>query len=712
MSEVGVPGLLRRVLGDRADEVVLRTLTATDGREAYEVDTDPAGRVVFAGTGPVAQAAALRAYLRERCGTQVTTDVSRPDLPDRLPGGARLRREAAFAHRYHFNVVTYAYTAVWWDWPRWERELDRLALHGVNLPFVLTGHEAVIQRAFRGLDPGLDDAAIRAFLGGPAYLPFVTMGCLAGWDGPATQGWIDRRAELGALVIGRARELGMRPVLPGFAGHVPRQLAGRASTQVVDWTGFTTHALDPTDPLFAELGERYVAAQRELFGGTDHLYLADPFIEAVPPAQSLDEVAATAAAVFEGLRRGDPDATWVFQSWPFTYQEDYWTADRIRAFLGAVPDDRTIILDLWSEHRPVTAALGSGKSWLWCMLHNFGGRPGMYGKLGTLAAAPAASGAAGLGATMEDDRGDPVLYELLADVAWSGTVDLDAWLGGWVDARYGRVDAETREALLRAWGLLRDIVYAADAPGPPGAVLLRRPRVDGDLVPGPWLLSEAPRWPRVPDELWTAWDLLAGAMPAVDRTGGDAARTAIGRDLADVAYLVVGTLGDHAQAEAAAAYLAGDADAFAAAAHRFLTAIEDLERLLATRPEYLLGRWLADAASWGETNGERRHYEADARRVVTLWGPPDGALVDYARRGWSGLLGTYYLPRWRRWVEALGAALESGRPVDPAAFDADLCAFDTAWVEDGPAAGTLPTDPVGDTAEEARALYLRWRSSP
>ncbi|MQA77094.1 MAG: alpha-N-acetylglucosaminidase [Streptosporangiales bacterium] len=598
------------------------------------------------------------------------------------------------------------------DWPRWERELDRLALHGVNLPFVLTGHEAVIQRAFRGLDPGLDDAGVRAFLGGPAYLPFVTMGCLAGWDGPATQGWVDRRAELGARVIGRARELGMRPVLPGFAGHVPQQLAGRASTQVVDWTGFTTHALDPTDPLFADLGERYVAAQRELFGGTDHLYLADPFIESVPPAQTLDEVAATAAAVYEGMRRGDPDATWVFQSWPFTYQEDYWSADRIRAFLGAVPDDRTIILDLWSEHRPVTAALGSGKPWLWCMLHNFGGRPGMYGKLGTVATAPAASGAVGLGATMEDDRGDPVLYELLADVAWSGAVDLDSWLPGWVDARYGRVDAETGDALRRAWGLLRDTVYAADAPGPPGAVLLRRPVADGDLVPAPFLLSEAPRWRQVPDELWTAWELLAGAATAIASTGPDAARTAIGRDLADVAYLVVGTLGDHAQAEAASAYLAGDEAAFAAAARRFLTGIEDLERLLATRPEYLLGRWLADAASWGETGDERHAYEADARRILTLWGPPDGALVDYARRGWSGLLGTYYLPRWRRWVDALGSALRAGRPVDPVAFDADLRTFDAAWVEDGPAAGTLPTEPSGDTAAVACDLYARWHSRP
>src|SRR5690606_4757650 len=194
---------------------------------------------------------------------------------------------------------------------RWERELDRLALAGVNLPLILPGHEAVIQRAFRGL-AGLTDADLAAFLGGPAYLPFVTMGCLAGWDGPMPQRWIDARAELGARVLARARELGMRPVPPACAGHVPAAVASVPSTRRVEWTGFTTHALDPLGPLFGELGERYLRAQCELFGGTDHVYAADPFIESVPPADTPDEVAAVASAVLDAMTRGDPDATWVF----------------------------------------------------------------------------------------------------------------------------------------------------------------------------------------------------------------------------------------------------------------------------------------------------------------------------------------------------------------------------------------------------------------
>ena len=27
----------------------------------------------------------------------------------------------------------------WWDWARWERELDWMALHGINLPLAFVG---------------------------------------------------------------------------------------------------------------------------------------------------------------------------------------------------------------------------------------------------------------------------------------------------------------------------------------------------------------------------------------------------------------------------------------------------------------------------------------------------------------------------------------------------------------------------------------------
>ena len=36
-------------------------------------------------------------------------------------------------------MVTASYSSAFWDWRRWEREIDWMALHGVNLPLAFTG---------------------------------------------------------------------------------------------------------------------------------------------------------------------------------------------------------------------------------------------------------------------------------------------------------------------------------------------------------------------------------------------------------------------------------------------------------------------------------------------------------------------------------------------------------------------------------------------
>lgn len=47
------------------------------------------------------------------------------------------------------------------------------------------------------------------------------MGNIAAWGGPLPAGWIRGQLRLYQLVLRRMRDLGMRPVLPAFAGFVP-----------------------------------------------------------------------------------------------------------------------------------------------------------------------------------------------------------------------------------------------------------------------------------------------------------------------------------------------------------------------------------------------------------------------------------------------------------------------------------------------------------
>lgn len=68
------------------------------------------------------------------------------------------------------------------------------------------------------------------------------MGNIRGWGGPLTDSWHDQSIRLQHLILDRMRELGIVPVLPAFAGHVPRAFAKLFSstnmTKVQPWNDF------------------------------------------------------------------------------------------------------------------------------------------------------------------------------------------------------------------------------------------------------------------------------------------------------------------------------------------------------------------------------------------------------------------------------------------------------------------------------------------
>ena len=43
-------------------------------------------------------------------------------------------------YRYYMNVCTFGYSYVWWDWTRWEKEIDWMAMNGINIPLAFVGY--------------------------------------------------------------------------------------------------------------------------------------------------------------------------------------------------------------------------------------------------------------------------------------------------------------------------------------------------------------------------------------------------------------------------------------------------------------------------------------------------------------------------------------------------------------------------------------------
>ena len=117
------------------------------------------------------------------------------------------------------NTCTHSYSASWWDWSRWEREIDWMALNGINLPLAFTGLEYVTRKVFKELN--FTDEELKDWYTGPAFMAWYRMGNVNGWAGPLPDEWIDYEHDLQLKILERMRDYGMTPVLSMFSGYVP-----------------------------------------------------------------------------------------------------------------------------------------------------------------------------------------------------------------------------------------------------------------------------------------------------------------------------------------------------------------------------------------------------------------------------------------------------------------------------------------------------------
>ena len=67
----------------------------------------------------------------------------------------------------------------------------------------------------------------------------------------------------------------------------------------------------------------------------------------------------------------------------------------------------------------------------------------------------------------------------------------------------------------------------------------------------------------------------------------------------------------------------------------FIDLLKDLEKILRSNKNFLLGPWLESAKSLSTNEEDKKNYEFNARNQITLWGP-EGEILDYAGKQWSG----------------------------------------------------------------------------
>ncbi|MFA6591963.1 MAG: alpha-N-acetylglucosaminidase [Bacteroidales bacterium] len=692
-NEGVVMALAERIIPESADG--FKFVCEGDSSDYFTLSSHK-GKIVIKGNNANSMAAGLNYYLKHYCNVSVSWYSSdKVTLPSSLPlVESEICHKANVKERFFLNYCTFGYSIPWWNWDQWQRLIDWMALNGVNMPLAITGQEAVTQKVL--MDLGMSAEQTRAFFTGPAHLPWQRMMNIDRWQGPLPQKMIDRQADLAKKILERERSLNMTPVLPGFSGHVPAELRtiypDAKITDVNTWDGFEKEYsccfLTPQDSLFAVFEKKYISEQTKMFG-TDHIYGIDLFNEVDSPSWDPETLASMSGHLYDALAAADPQAKWLQMGWMFYYDAKHWSPENVSAYLKAVPQDKLIILDYYCDFKEVWKTTESfyGQPYIFCQLGNFGGETNLEGDIRDIdrrltdVLENGGTNLVGVGSTLEGFGVNEFTYEFLFDRVWDSSESVDEWLDNLSDIRCGK----GKPGAFKVWKELIDSVYSVSKKSDANVVMCRRPD----------LLSDNPDELGGSDRLMQIWKSLI----------------AIGSDTPECRYDLV-NIGRQCLGEKFASVLYSFSESYRSKdlpltkhlGDSLLAMLGDMDGLLACDSAFSLENWINDARSWGDDLPEKDYYEENARTIITYWGGT-GQLTDYAARQWSGLVSSYYAPRWKMFVEEIIGCLESGKEFDKTAFDKKMRIFEVSWTKP---ATVISYPQAGNPIELSKDLVARY----
>ncbi|XP_075094104.1 alpha-N-acetylglucosaminidase isoform X2 [Nicotiana tabacum] len=725
----------------------------------YKVSSRNSPEILIQGTTAVEITSGLHWYLKYRCGAHISWDktggvqLASVPKPGSLPlveaDGVTIQRPVPW--NYYQNVVTSSYSFVWWDWQRWEKEIDWMALQGINLPLAFTGQEAIWQKVF--LDYNITSQDLNDFFGGPAFLAWARMGNLHAWGGPLSQNWLNIQLALQKQILSRMQEVGMTPVLPSFSGNVPAALKkifpSANITRLGDWNTVNgdprwccTFLLAPSDPLFIEIGEAFIRKQIEEYGDITNIYNCDTFNENTPPTDDPTYISSLGSAVYKAMSKADNNAVWLMQGWLFYSDSKYWKPPQMEALLHSVPRGKMIVLDLFADVKPIWKSSSQfyGTPYIWCMLHNFGGNIEMYGVLDAVASGPIDartsenSTMVGVGMCMEGIEHNPVVYELMSEMAFRGdNFQLQGWLKSYSHRRYGKVN----DQIEAAWDILYHTIYnctdgiadhntdyivefpdwdpsgktGTDISGTDSSSQNRMQKLAGFQLNRRFLFFEKSSSLPKP-HLWYSTEDVIKALKLFIDAGKELSGSLTYRyDLVDLSRQSLSKLANQVYLDAISAFRREDSKALSLHSQKFLQLIKDIDRLLAADDNFLLGTWLESAKNLAMNSDEKKQYEWNARTQVTMWFDNtkynQSQLHDYANKFWSGLLEAYYLPRASMYFKLLSKSLEEKMDFKLEEWRKEWIAYSNKWQE---STELYPVKAQGDALAISTALFEKYFS--
>lgn len=606
-----------------AEYIVFENYESNSGCDEYKIYSSDK-KVVIAANSSIAKAMGYYRYLKDFCNILITSGeydisyVKAAPLPEK-----EIFYSVPQKHRLAFTYERYAADIDGWGFDRWEKELDFLAMHGVNAPVILTGTDGVLYKML--MDFRFKKETALEFIAGSGYFYHQLKGNLFGFLPIYSVDYLDKKIEVGRRATERAKELGMFPIHQGFMNAVPFSFRRNyTKTDLIKrkvWNRFPpAMTIEPNDSIHINVFQKaFLEKQRELLGEV-HNYLFDPLLD-VEFKGYTSFVEKSMAMYANFIKAFDSEATWFIHA---EAMHNY--PERIRDM---------VIIDETGVNADSSNGF-NGNDFVIGYRGNLNGRTVICGNMKALSENPFASlkekysNIVGTGLFFDSDSCNTMFYNLAAEMLTKDcAINLNEYFSSYSKCRYGT------EAFADFLLKLQKLCYNENSKLNLASAVCARPCTE--------LYHTAPfdtfELPYHNQELF---ELLKTVLDS-DVKMNDLFR----KDIQDVMRQVLSNVLYPIYLQTVACFKNKAIEPFEKTTNAFVEIMTDIDRLLKTVPETNLYTHIQSARQLGDTKDVSQNLEVNFMMYLTTFGPiKNSILFDTNWREWGGMVKDLYLKRW------------------------------------------------------------------
>ncbi len=655
-----VKGIISRVIGEKYLEQFDLRLDRRLKTDYYAVES-LRGTIRLISNSGVGLASAFNCYLKDVCKCHVSRFGNRIELPQNLPQvNGRIERHTKFQHRYAYNYCAHSYSMAFWNEEDWQKEIDFLAMNGVNMVLDITGMEEVYRRFLTKL--GYRHREIKNFLTGPAYFAWCYMANITGVGGPLHDDFFNESCTLARKNHRRMQVLGMDVVLEAYNGMVPSDIQKKIrdipTIEQGLWNGLPRPLMiDPASVSYVKYATLFYECQKEVFGDITKYFAGDICHEGGSlKGANEKEVYMNFVGTLTKFRK---DAIVIMQGWGENPTKSF------IKYSKPFRDDHVLMLDLFAESRPKSEGRNAPLAkfnYLYGMLNSFGGRMGIHGNIDVLPSkikeSSKNSNFKGIALTAESNTSDPAVVDLFFSTVWEDIKDTNAWLKDFAERRYGQRNESIEKSLeIQLKTALSDKYYNLGE-GAPENLLCGRPEGRYDKVSS-WgntkfgynvkEFEEAAKlflkdYDKFKDNECYVYDAV----------------NILRQVLSNRIYGVILSMESE--------YKSKDYFAFIENGEKLMKYADLLDKVLLNHKDFTLSEYLGRVEKYSKKLDDftKELYMIDAKALITTWysrpAANPGGLHDYSNRQWGDLISTFYKPRWERFINYVKDEMDGKKP--------------------------------------------------